>query len=378
MKFKINQDGYIVTKAKMASIEPMEYLGEEIGREKGKIYKVFRDEKEVFDIETIKSFEGKPLTLTHPGSEVNSKNWRDNAIGHIQNVRREGNFLVSDAYINDENAIKIIKKYGIKEVSCGYDSTLVEKNGKIWQTNIRGNHLAIVSEGRAGTDCKIGDSKKGVKMNFLDKLKVALKKAKTINFKDSDEASKEKIEQASTTNNELIDLLEQALNGAEEVNTKLDETTAELEKTKSELEDVKFKKIKDETPASNDEKDIQIAELKTQVETLQKENAELKAELDKLKNEASTNEALSDAKANFNHINLNDSKNAREVYTAVILDSKAFSVDELKKLSDSEIKAIYLGMRINAKNKDNSNAILNKIYDSKPEKIDLNKKFGGK
>ena len=54
MDFKINDDGYIITKAKMASIQPMEYLGEEIGRTSGKVYKVFRDEKEVFSPETIK------------------------------------------------------------------------------------------------------------------------------------------------------------------------------------------------------------------------------------------------------------------------------------------------------------------------------------
>ena len=35
-------------------------------------------------------------------------------------------------------------------------------------------------------------------------------------------------------------------------------------------------------------------------------------------------------------------------------------------------------MRVNAKNKDNSGSVLDKFYDAKPNKIDLNKKFGGK
>ena len=345
MDFKINNDGYIVTKAKMASIRPMEYLGEEIGRTSGKVYKVFRDEKEVFNPETIKSFEGKPLTLTHPNDDVTAKNWKDTAIGHIQNVRREGDFLVGDAYINDEIAIKIIKEQGIKEVSCGYDSKLIERDGKIWQTNIRGNHLAVVSEGRAGKDCKLGDNKR-VKMKFLDTLKGALSKAKAAKFKDG-----------------------------EEVSNKLDETTAELEKTKSELADVKAKSVKDD---DGTDENAQIAELKAKVEALEKENAELKAEIERLKSEAATTEAVTDAKTNFSHVKLSDAKNARGVYEAVILDSKAFCVDELKKLSDSEIKAIYMGMRVNAKNKDNSGSVLYKFYDSKPEKLDLNKKFGGK
>ena len=100
--------------------------------------------------------------------------------------------------------------------------------------------------------------------------------------------------------------------------------------------------------------------------------------LQRLKSEAATTEAVTDAKANFSHVKLSDAKNARGVYETVLLDSKAFCVDELKKLSDSEIKAIYMGMRVNAKNKDNSGSVLDKFYDAKPEKIDLNKKFGGK
>ena len=35
-------------------------------------------------------------------------------------------------------------------------------------------------------------------------------------------------------------------------------------------------------------------------------------------------------------------------------------------------------MRVSAKNKDNSGSVLDKFYDAKPKKIDLNKKFGGK
>ena len=373
MDFKINENGYIVTKAKMASIKPMEYLGEEIGEQAGKIYKVFRDEKEVFDDETIKSFEGKPITLTHPDEDVNASNWKETAIGHVQNVRREGDYLVGDVYINDENAIKIIKEYGIKEVSCGYDSKLVKDGGKIWQTQIRGNHLAVVAQGRAGSECKLGDSKKGTKMKFKDKLKGALEKAKKLNFKDGEEVSKEQIEEVNQQSSELVDILNEALSGAEEISAKLDETKAELEKANTELADLK--KTKDTDGAQGGE---ELAELKAKIEALEKENAELKAENERLKNESDTKEAVADAKANFSGVSIKDAKSARDVYTAIILDSKAFEASELNKLSDSEIKAIYMGMRINAKQKDGSKDVMSKIFDSKADKIDLNKKFGGK
>ncbi|WP_181001920.1 DUF2213 domain-containing protein, partial [Campylobacter concisus] len=146
-------------------------------------------------------------------------------------------------YINYEIAIKIIKEQGIKEVSCGYDSKLIERDGRIWQTNIRGNHLAVVAEGRAGKDCKLGESKKR-KMKFIDKLKGALTAAKK--FKDNDEVGKEKVEEANEAKKKIVEHLEQALRGAEEVSTKLDETTAQLENAKSELADVKAKSVKDD------------------------------------------------------------------------------------------------------------------------------------
>ena len=50
---------------------------------------------------------------------------------------------------------------GVKrEVSAGYDCEYVEKDGKIYQQNIRGNHVALVQAGRAGNRVKIKDSKK--------------------------------------------------------------------------------------------------------------------------------------------------------------------------------------------------------------------------
>ena len=37
-----------------------------------------------------------------------------------------------------------------REVSAGYECEYVEREGKYYQTNIRGNHVALVQQGRAG------------------------------------------------------------------------------------------------------------------------------------------------------------------------------------------------------------------------------------
>ena len=214
---KINENGYLVTKVNMASLEPMEYLGQEIGKEANKVYTVYRKEEELFNDETIKSFEGKPITLTHPEDIVNASNWKDEAIGHIQNVRREGKFLVADAYINDEIAISIIKNHGIKEVSLGYESKLVEEGGKIYQTNIKGNHLAVVSEGRAGKECKLNDKKNNERIKLMNKFKELLLK-----LKDSEPENEE--------NKEIVKTLEEALAENEALKAENERLKAEIQR----------------------------------------------------------------------------------------------------------------------------------------------------
>lgn len=159
---------------------------------------ITREEAEVFRAETIASFEGKPVTITHPKEFVNPANWKTLAGGVMQNVRRgEGELkdsLIADLLITDSMAIALVKN-GLREVSCGYEAEYTQvEEGKGYQTNIVGNHLALVQQGRAGSSYAINDHKgKGdVSMSKLEKLlaKLGITKdspmAKTI-----DEAMKE-------------------------------------------------------------------------------------------------------------------------------------------------------------------------------------------
>jgi hypothetical protein len=146
----------------------------EVG-EDGKVI-IQRDEKEVFRPETIASFEGKALTITHPVEFVTPKNWSMLAKGVIQNVRRapekdaDGeSVLLADVLIMDSIAINLVKN-GLREVSCGYEAEYIQtENGKGKQTKIIGNHLALVEQGRAGSAYAINDHK-GDSMTMLEKL----------------------------------------------------------------------------------------------------------------------------------------------------------------------------------------------------------------
>ena len=124
--------------------------------------KIQRDEDEVFAENTIASFEGKPVTINHPEGMVTPENWSELAHGIVQNVRRGqgemSDLLLGDILITTEKGIELVKS-GLREVSCGYDAQYEQiEKGKGKQREIIGNHVALVTKGRAGSRCTIQDS----------------------------------------------------------------------------------------------------------------------------------------------------------------------------------------------------------------------------
>lgn len=123
---------------------------------------VDRNENEVFSEKTLASFEGKPLTIEHPDVNVGPENYKELSVGHIQNVRR-GNYegqpvMLADIVVNDAEAISLIESGEMVELSCGYDCDITDGPNPE-QVNIRGNHVALCEQGRAGI-ARIQDSKK--------------------------------------------------------------------------------------------------------------------------------------------------------------------------------------------------------------------------
>ena len=124
--------------------------------------KIQRDDDEVFAQNTIASFEGKPVTINHPEGMVTPENWSELAHGVVQNVRRgdgeQADLLLGDLLITTEKGIELVKS-GLREVSCGYDAQYEQiEKGKGKQREIIGNHVALVTKGRAGNRCTIQDS----------------------------------------------------------------------------------------------------------------------------------------------------------------------------------------------------------------------------
>ena len=156
-------EGFLICRnVPIARTGEQEYLGTELGLDTSDVVKVYRPEEEVFSDATIASFEGKPVTDNHPSDLLDNETATAHIKGHAQNVRRGSgewkDYLVADLHIQDAELIREIKN-GKREVSCGYMVEYVPNgDGTFTQKNIRGNHVAIVDEGRAGHAAAIMDS----------------------------------------------------------------------------------------------------------------------------------------------------------------------------------------------------------------------------
>lgn len=176
------------------------YIDGEVPIEAGEDGKIIitREEEDVFQPETMASFEGKAVTIEHPNDFVSPTNWQSLARGTIQNVRRgegeDADKLLADLLITDSIAIGLVKN-GLREVSLGYEAQYVQTGkGRGRQRNIRGNHCALVDKGRAGSTCAINDHKgEETFMGKMAKLKAKLTKVFD-EMSDEENKSKKKSE----------------------------------------------------------------------------------------------------------------------------------------------------------------------------------------
>lgn len=175
------EEGYILyTGVPIARIGAQEYGRDEVGLDGDGVVNVYRDAADVFDPVTIASFEGKIVTDEHPPVMLDETNVMDYIKGTVHNVRRgtgyENGYLLADLMVYDPQLNEEIRQ-GKREVSCGYYLDYVEgPDGRIYQKNIRGNHVAIVPKGRAGSRVAIKDSQKPETRKYTGGKNMAEKK----------------------------------------------------------------------------------------------------------------------------------------------------------------------------------------------------------
>lgn len=174
-------EGFLICRnVPIARTGRMEYLAHELqlDGDPERIVSVERYPEDVFEPAALASFEGKPVTDGHPPESVGPENYASYLKGHIQEVRREGDYMVADLYINDAVLASEVQNGVKREVSCGYLCNYIRDGTGYRQSHIRGNHVAVVLRGRAGREVAIKDAAdeagKGRKKNMNDFWKSVL------------------------------------------------------------------------------------------------------------------------------------------------------------------------------------------------------------
>lgn len=164
-------EGFLAVRARAAKAGVYQYTGREVDptnahglRDQASV-NVLREPEQVFDERAVHSFLMKPITDDHPTEAVTATNWRDHARGTVAKAMRDGDNLAFDLILMDAHAIAQVDA-GKVELSNGYGCKLdfgdfTAADGTkcaARQTNIVGNHVALVDRGRAGPTCRIGDA----------------------------------------------------------------------------------------------------------------------------------------------------------------------------------------------------------------------------
>lgn len=154
------------------------------------IVRILRPEKEVFADASMQSFSQKPVTNNHPPENINANNFKDYQVGFSgTEVTKNQDRLRVPLLIQDKEVVKEIKD-GKDQLSAGYSAKVIWSSGvhdsfgpyDAIQSNISGNHIAIVNKARGGENVRINDSwsdvekakskpKKGEKMTVKRKIK---------------------------------------------------------------------------------------------------------------------------------------------------------------------------------------------------------------
>ncbi len=127
------------------------------------VVRVLRDEADVFATDSMDTFRSAPVTIGHPKDAdgkpiaVTAENSKELQVGMLEGMPvRDEDTLAGTLVITNQEAIDAIED-GTQELSAGYVCDIEEVDGKLYQRNIRANHIAIVKKGRAGSGCRISD-----------------------------------------------------------------------------------------------------------------------------------------------------------------------------------------------------------------------------
>ena len=165
-----DENGYLhVSTSNITKEQVVPYVGDtipgwqELGLKPKAIYQIYRPAAEIE--KAVDTFNGLPLSLDH--WEMDAANMpKDKIVGSLgTDAAFDAPYLTNSLTVTDADAIKRINSGEFRDLSAGYlcDVEMIDGmfDGKHYDgrmKNIRGNHVALVREGRAGHDVRVADS----------------------------------------------------------------------------------------------------------------------------------------------------------------------------------------------------------------------------
>ncbi|MCD8201918.1 MAG: DUF2213 domain-containing protein [Clostridia bacterium] len=260
------EEGYLMDKPVLTRTGIFKYANGD-GTERSEL----RLPEEVFNKESLKSYKGKPIIITHSAGLIDKDNVGSEYIGTIltDGEKFEDDKVTAEIVIHEADAMK---DCGLRELSIGYSLDLEETPGT-WngmhydaiQRNIRVNHLALVQEARAGDDARLNiDSKNDLTIRTGGRNTTMAKKTKTVNHdgvvseQELARLLKEYLEKHKSTENDADDV--DVAKPVDAVTTPDDAGKKEV--VKKQPKKVAPKEVEDveETPAPTPKKKTVVAE----------------------------------------------------------------------------------------------------------------------
>lgn len=376
------------------------------------IRREYRPPEEVFAVESLVSFAGKPVTVGHPkDGKVTPESARKLSIGSILSNGYPKELDAAQKYVGCDIVLFAPKDIGeARELSLGYRCDLEETpgvtaNGEHYdaiQRNIRINHLAVVRKARAGMKARLNcdgdefypdyeEEKEIPKMskfridgieyelqdsviNHITALQtkcdsaesnlIAMKTVLKSKEKECDAHAesvnelKSRCDELETENNELTDANENLAAEKEEAEERLDAAIAEKEEAVGKLDDVE--KRYNEAKKQCDEANKKVAEAEENLKTATADKEKLQAELDAEKENSA--KAVEDAKAQTK-------AEIKERSELEALGEKA-KVADMDKMDNKELKmAIIKSRRPKFESEGKSEAYLDAAFDLTKEQM---------
>lgn len=253
-KRKYTDEGFLFVPARISRSGVQTYTALEMGlenRDPNETIAVYRPEEEVFNKDSLSSFANKPVTNNHPPELVDAKNSRQYSVGMSGPViERDENYVKADLTIIDAETIASIEE-GKVELSNGYTADIEWTSGitpeginfDAVQRNIKGNHIAIVSKGRAGSFCRVADESQNQNKNNMSKINID-----GVDFEVSDQAAQAigKLQKRVKDAEEETESTKKALEAKED---EMEEAEKEAKKTEDSLQ-AKLDSIKSKVPST--------------------------------------------------------------------------------------------------------------------------------